>query len=77
MGFPPGISMGEMTACWGECSMQPENCLEKVSKDTRQSILGYFAIYPWINGQVSKELFFALPALILFRFNWTCFLSTN
>ena len=42
------MSKGEMTACLEECSMLPENCPPK-------SILGYLAMYPRINEQISKD----------------------
>ena len=63
-----GISMGEPTGCLWDCSMWSANCLEKVSKDTRQSIQGYFAIYPRINGQVSKDTFSGQSGAVFSRY---------
>ena len=59
MPFPNSIIIEEEGVAKELCLSPSEICLEKVSKDTRQSIQGYFAIYPRINGQVSKDIVFS------------------
>ena len=58
MPLPNSIIIEEEGVAKELCLSPSEICPEKVSKDTRQSILGYFAIYPRINGQVSKDMSF-------------------